>query len=208
MTLPPPITRQPGGATTQLNALTGQTIPAGSSTYNFSVLVNGDPTNELDETFFVNVTNVSGATVLVGQGQGTILNDDVDFCALPYTPIYNIQGSGAAAAITGNVTTKGVVVGDFEGTAAASGFYLQDLTGDGNAATSDGIFVYTGSSNLVSAGQVVRVTGYARERFNQTTLNGSNSNSRRRARGQYRSMRHRLRGSGRCQPAVDQPTTS
>src|SRR5690606_18053867 len=40
-----------------------------------------------------------------------------------------------------------------------------------------GIFVYTGSSNLVSVGQVVRVTGYARERFNQTTLNGSNSNT-------------------------------
>ena len=57
------------------------------------------------------------------------------------------------------------------------GFYLQDLTGDGDAATSDGIFVFTGSSNLVSVGQVVRVTGYARERFNQTTLNGSNSNS-------------------------------
>ena len=69
------------------------------------------------------------------------------------------------------------MVGDFEGTAAASGFYIQDLTGDGDPATSDGIFVYTGSSNLVSVGQVVRVTGYARERFNQTTLNGSNSNS-------------------------------
>jgi hypothetical protein len=51
------------------------------------------------------------------------------------------------------------------------------LDGDGNTATSDGIFVYTGSANLVSVGQVVRVTGYARERFEQTTLNGSNSNS-------------------------------
>ncbi len=100
-----------------------------------------------------------------------------DVCAQSFTPIYNIQGSGLAAAITGDVTTKGVVVGDFEGTAAASGFYLQDLTGDGNVATSDGIFVYTGSANLVSVGQVVRVTGYARERFNQTTLNGSNSNT-------------------------------
>ena len=29
----------------------------------------------------------------------------------------------------------------------------------------------------MSAGQVVRVTGFARERFNQTTLNGSNSNT-------------------------------
>ena len=69
------------------------------------------------------------------------------------------------------------MVGDFEGTAAASGFYIQDLTGDGDPATSDGIFVFTGSTNLVSVGQVVRVTGFARERFNQTTLNGSNSNT-------------------------------
>ena len=98
-------------------------------------------------------------------------------CAQPFTPIYSIQGSGLSAAITGNVTTQGVVVGDFEGTASASGFYIQDLTGDGNTSTSDGIFVFTGSSNLASAGDVVRVTGFARERFNQTTLNGSNSDS-------------------------------
>ncbi len=99
-----------------------------------------------------------------------------DICS-DYTPTYSIQGPGLSAAVTGNVSTKGVVVGDFEGTAAASGFYIQDLTGDGDPATSDGIFVFTGSSNLVSVGQVVRVTGFARERFNQTTLNGSNSNT-------------------------------
>ena len=100
-----------------------------------------------------------------------------DVCAAPFTPIYNIQGPGIAVAIPGIVTTKGVVVGDFEGSASQGGFYIQDLTGDGNTATSDGIFVYTGSADLVSVGQVVRVTGYARERFSQTTLNGSNSNS-------------------------------
>ncbi|HEX5838815.1 MAG TPA: ExeM/NucH family extracellular endonuclease [Anaerolineales bacterium] len=98
-------------------------------------------------------------------------------CSTSYTPIYQIQGSGLNAAITGNVTTQGVVVGDFEGSASASGFYIQDLTGDGNAATSDGIFVFTGSSDFVNVGDVVRVTGFARERFNQTALNGSNSNS-------------------------------
>ncbi len=100
-----------------------------------------------------------------------------DVCVMPYTPIYNIQGSGLSAAITGVVSTRGVVVGDFEGSSGLQGFYLQDLTGDGDAATSDGIFVYTGSTNLVSVGQVVRVTGFARERFDQTTINGSNSNS-------------------------------
>jgi predicted extracellular nuclease len=159
------------------NSLTGQTIPAGSSTYAFSVLVNGDATEEPDETFFVNVSNVTGATVTDGQGQGTIVNDDTNFCALEYTPVYEIQGSGPSAATTGNVTTQGVVVGDFEGTASASGFYLQDATGDNNTATSDGIFVFTGSSNLVSVGDVVRVTGFARERFTQTALNGTNSNN-------------------------------
>src|SRR4051794_29680322 len=59
-------------------SLTAQTIPAGSSTYSFTVLVNGDTTPETNETFFVNVTNVTGTGVTVtdGQGQGTIVNDD------------------------------------------------------------------------------------------------------------------------------------
>ena len=158
------------------NSLTGQTIAEGGSTYEFDVLVNGDTTGELDEDFFVNVSNVSGIDVADSQGMGTIVNDD-STCDLPYTPIYDIQGSGSSAALTGTVTTEGVVVGDFEGTAANSGFYIQDATGDGDAATSDGIFVLSGSQDLVSAGELVRVTGYARERFNQTTINGSNSNS-------------------------------
>ncbi|MFZ2755066.1 MAG: Calx-beta domain-containing protein, partial [Lysobacteraceae bacterium] len=58
------------------NSLTGQTIPAGSSTYTFTVLVNGDALNEPTETFFVNVTNVTNAVVADGQGVGTITNDD------------------------------------------------------------------------------------------------------------------------------------
>lgn len=101
----------------------------------------------------------------------------VDACASSYTPIPSIQGSGPDAAITGTVTTQGVVVGDFEGSASQQGFYLQDATGDGDPATSDGILVFTGASDLVTAGQLVRVTGFARERFNQTTINGANNNT-------------------------------
>jgi predicted extracellular nuclease len=100
-------------------------------------------------------------------------------CGDPATKIGAIQGTGASAAITGNVTIEGIVVGDFEGptSAGVQGFYLQD-SGDGNSATSDGIFVYTGdTNNNVSPGQVLRVTGFARERFDQTTLNGTNSNT-------------------------------
>jgi predicted extracellular nuclease len=157
---------------------TGDMIAEGDTTYVFSVVVNGDTNSESDESFFVNVTNVSGATVNDGQAVGTLTNDDpTDPCADPYTPIYSIQGSGANAAITGTLTTEGIVVGDFEGAAANSGFFIQDPTGDGDASTSDGIFVFTGTSNLVNAGDLVRVTGFARERFNQTTINGSNSNT-------------------------------
>ncbi len=98
-------------------------------------------------------------------------------CDGPYTPAYTIQGGGSSAAITGRVATQGVVVGDFEGERELRGFDLQDASGDSDPATSDGIFVFTGSADTVGAGQLVRVTGYARERFGQTTLNGSDSDS-------------------------------
>jgi uncharacterized protein len=112
--------------------------------------------------------------------QWSFTTASADPCAGSYTPIYSIQGSGMSAAITGNVTTQGVIVGDFEGPASVGlqGFYLQDIEGDSDPATSDGIFVFTGNTNNnLSAGQVVRVSGFARERFDQTALNGSNSNT-------------------------------
>ena len=60
-------------------------------------------------------------------------------------PVPAIQGRGDTAAITGSVTTRGVVVGDYEGPSPAlRGFYLQDPTGDNDPATSDGIFVFEG----------------------------------------------------------------
>ncbi len=53
-----------------------------------------------------------------------------DLCTATVTaPIYAIQGSGLTAAITGPVTTRGVVVGDYEGASPnLRGFYLQDAT--------------------------------------------------------------------------------
>ncbi|MDQ3814908.1 MAG: hypothetical protein M3347_13270, partial [Armatimonadota bacterium] len=73
-------------------SLTGQTISNGTDTYTFTVDVNGDTTVEPNETFFVNVTNVTGATTGDTQGLGTIANDDVTL-----TPIYTIQGSGTTS---------------------------------------------------------------------------------------------------------------
>lgn len=52
------------------------TIPAGSMSATITVLVNGDKTKEADKTFYVNLSNPTGATVGHGQGVGTIRNDD------------------------------------------------------------------------------------------------------------------------------------
>ncbi len=95
----------------------------------------------------------------------------VDVCTLAYTPAYAIQGSGPAAAITGPVTTQGVVIGDYEGPAPTlRGFYLQDLAGDGDATTSDAIFVFNGNNDAVNLGDVVRVSGSAGEFQDQTQI--------------------------------------
>lgn len=96
-----------------------------------------------------------------------------DVCSASYTPIYAIQGSGANAAITTALTTKGVVVGDYEvpaGSGQIRGFYLQDLSGDGNPATSDGIFVFNSGNNSVNLGDVVRVSGKPAEYQGQTQI--------------------------------------
>jgi hypothetical protein len=57
-------------------SLSGQ-ITEGNSNYTFDVTVNGEFTVEPNETFTVNVTSVTGATLTDGQGLGTITNDDV-----------------------------------------------------------------------------------------------------------------------------------
>ncbi|MEZ4515743.1 MAG: ExeM/NucH family extracellular endonuclease [Chloroflexota bacterium] len=100
----------------------------------------------------------------------------VDVCSLSYTPVYDIQGSGLSAAITGSVTTQGVVVGDYEGASPElRGFYIQDAAGDGNAATSDGIFVFNYNYDDVNIGDVVRVSGTAGEYQDQTQISSVTS---------------------------------
>jgi hypothetical protein len=53
------------------------TIPAGATSATLTILVNCDKVKEADETFFVNLSAPSSnALVAVGQGVGTILDDD------------------------------------------------------------------------------------------------------------------------------------
>lgn len=97
-------------------------------------------------------------------------------CSDASTPIYQVQGSGPAAALTGAVAVKGVVVGDFEGPSPAlRGFYIQDPVGDGDPSTSDAIFVFNSNANSVSVGQLVRVSGTAAEFQDQTQISNVTS---------------------------------
>jgi predicted extracellular nuclease len=56
------------------------------------------------------------------------------------------------------VITQGVVT-----KLNSNGFFLQDLTGDANPATSDGIFVYTGGTPTVAVGQLLQLTATVAE---------------------------------------------
>jgi predicted extracellular nuclease len=159
------------------NALTGETIQSGISSYAFNVLVNGDTDAESDETFFVNVTNVIGATVGDGQGVGTIVNDDVAL-----TPIHSIQGSGDAVTGTGPFTVEAIVVGDYQtqGSGQLRGFFIQeeDTDADADPLTSEGIFVFCSSCPTpVSVGDKVRVTGTASDFFGMSQLTASTAAS-------------------------------
>lgn len=76
------------------------TIPAGETSYTFAVAINGDTTLEPDETFVVNVTNVTGAVLGDGEGLGTIVNDDEPPPVDGEVVISQIYGGGGNAGAT------------------------------------------------------------------------------------------------------------
>ena len=69
---------------------------AGETSKTVAITINGDLVTESDETFTLNLSNPSNATIADGQGQGTITNDD----AAPSLSV------GDAATTEGNSGTK------------------------------------------------------------------------------------------------------
>ncbi|MEO0645421.1 MAG: ExeM/NucH family extracellular endonuclease [Cyanobacteria bacterium J06650_10] len=164
------------------NDFDGGTLPTG--TVNFTedetsqtveVLVAGDTVSESDEDFTVTLSNASGAAISTADANGTIQNDD----GVPLTLVSDVQGSGAASALVGQtVTIEAVVVGDYQDGVGTNGdlngFFVQeeDADADGDALTSEGLFVFDGSSPAVdvNVGDVVQVTGTVGEFFDATQL--------------------------------------
>ena len=87
------------------------------------------------------------------------------------TRVHDIQGNGTASPVPGvPFVIEGVVVGDFQGSDGLGGFFVQegDFDADADPATSEGLFVASGSA--VDAGDVVRVQGTAVESLGRTQL--------------------------------------
>lgn len=119
------------------------------------VPVQGDRVGEANETLSVSLGATSGNVVIVdGTATGTITNDDP--VALT---ISQIQGEGHVSAyVDQQVVTTGVVTA-----VDTNGFYLQSAVGDGNARTSDAVFVFTSGAPTVVVGDGVSVRGTVAE---------------------------------------------
>ncbi|WP_373529811.1 ExeM/NucH family extracellular endonuclease [Nostoc sp.] len=116
-------------------------------------------TSSADPTYSNTLTPIPNLNV-------NILDNDVAL-----REVYEIQGSGAISPFVGQrVAIEAVVVGDFQGSSRLNGFFLQEAVGDGNTATSDGIFIFAPNSTDVSVGQTVRLTGTVGESFTQTQI--------------------------------------
>jgi predicted extracellular nuclease len=135
-------------------ATSSATIAEGGTSVTIDIDVNGDADTEPNETFFVNVSNITGAIAGDAQGIGTINNDDVTL-----TPIGAVQGNGQMSPLVGNtVTVEGIVTGR-----KGNGFFVQsaEAEADADPLTSEGVFVFTGAAPPASAavGNRVQVSG-------------------------------------------------
>src|SRR5690606_16330765 len=123
-----------------------------------TVQVTGDTDTEADETFFVDVTNVTGALPASLQATGTILRDDFDL-----VPVHDIQGPGASSPLLGQTVVTSAIVTAVR----SSGFFIQmpDAEADSNPLTSEGVYVYTGAAPpaAVAVGNRVQVRGEVQE---------------------------------------------
>lgn len=131
------------------------TFDAGVTSQQVTVPVHGDTLGEGNETLSLDLSNPTGAIVIdQDHATGTIVNDD----PIERT-IMQIQGEDHTSAyVDQQVTTTGIVAATDD-----YGYYLQDAHGDGNAATSDAIYVYNGHAPDVAVGDAVSVAGTVAE---------------------------------------------
>lgn len=99
------------------------------------------------------------------------LKDARDLCAGAFLPIHDAQGPGAASPRAGErVRIRGHVVADFQAADRLGGFFLQEARPDGDARTSEGIFVHAPGAGDVAVGDLVSLSGRIEEASGLTQL--------------------------------------
>ncbi len=167
-----------GSAQAGADDFAGGNLPSGTvnfaaneTTKTITVNVQGDTSIEQDEGFTVTLSGASGTTIVGGgTAQGLVRTDEA-----PITKIHEIQGSSDTALLMGNaVTIEGIVTGYAPN---LQGFYVQEEAADydGDASTSEGIFVYYGGTPIAgldanSIGDKVRIKGTVADYKGQTQL--------------------------------------
>ena len=111
--------------------------------------------------------------VLEGGTQAEVKLTELAHCPVstsPVTRVPAVQGSSDASPLLNQVVTvRGIVTADFQ--SGLRGFFIQDAQGDGDAATSDAVFVYTGTApQNVQVGQYVQLTGTVKEFYGSTQI--------------------------------------
>ncbi|WP_293373534.1 lamin tail domain-containing protein [Nevskia sp.] len=139
------------------------TIPAGSLSASTTVSAIDDLVFEGDESVMVSIASLSNATAGSPDNvTATIVENDPSPPPVVGARIYQIQAAQHRSPMVGMTVTNvpGIVTAR-----AANGFYMQDGDGDGLAATSDGIFVFTGATPPAAAavGGQVLVSGTVQE---------------------------------------------
>lgn len=84
--------------------LTTLTFLPGETNKQINVTVNGDTTVEPDETFFVNLSNPTNATISTAQGTGTILNDDALVGTVSINDVRTLEGDSGTHTVTFTAT--------------------------------------------------------------------------------------------------------
>src|SRR5262249_38238551 len=120
-----------------------------------TIPIQGDTVGEPNETLSLHLSNPIGNIAIAdADATGTITNDD--FVVLT---IAQIQGTGHTSQFVGQpVQTTGIVTA-----VDTNACYMQMGTGDGDAATSDAIFVFTSTAPTVVVGNGVTVGGTVAE---------------------------------------------
>ena len=102
--------------------------------------------------------NSSSPVAACGQGGGDNGGGEQP-PSTPIVPIHQIQGNGATSPLVGQtVRTEGVVT-----LLTNNGFFMQSLTPDSDANTSEGLFVFTSSAPTVAVNELVQLSGLVSE---------------------------------------------